>query len=64
MKNVATTKINLADGTYKGLWSSDNLRIHTGRSIVTIKTKTGVRGINIPCEVIITNGEVEAKTRS
>ena len=61
IKSVATTKVDLSDGKYNAIWSAYRLEIlDIDKSIIaTVKTHIGVKGLNCPEVVSITDGVVD-----
>lgn len=56
-----TRPLNLPDlpnGRYDGLWSGYQVIVNLEDEQIKLKTKNGVRGINVPCIVIVDNGNV------
>ena len=50
------------DGEYRGLWSGYNVRFKVADGRIYVgETSIGVRGIDIPCTVIVSDGKVEVK---
>lgn len=57
----ATSKIELSelpDGEYEGTWGGYVINATVNGMSVRFKTKWGIRGVNIPCVVIVNNGSV------
>ncbi len=59
--SAVTTKVDLKDGEYDALWGGYVLRIldRDKTELAVVKTYVGVKCINCPVAVKITNGDVE-----
>jgi len=58
MKSKSLNQVDIADGTYSGIWGGCivRARLNNGNESEPIEVNPGVRGINIPCTVIIRDG--------
>ena len=52
------------DGTFDGTWSGYVVRWETPHGQYEAKSKLGVRGINVPCQVTVKNGQFSAEAKS
>ena len=51
----------LPDGSYSGIWGGYQVDLtHQGEKYL-LKTTDGVRGMNIPCTVLVANGKVTVR---
>lgn len=61
METTSINSVDVPDGTYKGLWSGYDLVIE-GYENIPVKTSVGIKGINIPCVIVIKNKEASIKS--
>lgn len=61
MQSKIKDKVDLKNGTYKGLWSGYTLKLIDDKEAV-YKTLHGVRGINIKCILNVRDGVGIVKT--
>lgn len=52
----------LPDGKYKGIWSGYQVDLVIDDNTFQIRTKNGIRGINIPCIINVVDGKIEVTT--
>lgn len=48
----------IPDGVYEGFWSGYVVRFRVGGDSYEARVDVGVRGLNVPCKVTITLGEI------
>lgn len=66
--NGTTTRIKavnpeIPNGTYPGRWSGYEVEFAAFCTTYTVSgLSTGVRGLNIPCTVVVKDGEIEVST--
>jgi hypothetical protein len=54
----------IPDGVYEGMWGGYEVRMKVNGNAIKFNTNSGVRGLNIPVTVTVTNGEAEVKTNA
>jgi hypothetical protein len=61
MRSAVTTTVNLKDGEYDALWGGYVLTIlnKDKTELLKVKTFVGIKCMNCPVAVKITNGDVE-----
>jgi hypothetical protein len=60
-ENDATTKVDLENGIYDGIWSGCNLHILdiNNKPLLSVITRKIVKGINCPVKVIVLGGNIK-----
>lgn len=54
----------IPDGVYDGIWGGYEVKMKVNGTAVKFNTKSGVRGINIPVTVTVTDGEAKIRTKN
>lgn len=52
----------LPEGVYLGTWSGYTIEVAIGGVLHRLDTSTGVRGLNVPCEVTVSGGHIGVTT--
>lgn len=55
---------SVPDGVYNGLWTGVQVRFTVGQIEITASTSIGVRGINVPCLVVVLDGNATVEAVS
>ncbi len=54
----------IPDGVYDGIWSAYEVKMTVNGNAVKFNVKSGIRGLNIPVAVTVTDGVAKVRTKN
>lgn len=54
--------VSIPDGRYAGKWSAYTVEFRVGGREFVATTKDGVRGVNVPCIVVVEGAKITIET--